>query len=61
MTVSDASTPARIRYFRGGDDESSVADLYSDYRLAVKALKRQVAKANAKAWEELLETIGRDP
>jgi len=50
----------RCRRRRRGD-ATTEGTLYEAYREAKKSLQRAIAKAKARAWEELLKTLERDP
>jgi len=63
--LRSACVKARRRYTRcrrrRRGDATTEATLYETYRVAKKSLQRAIAKAKARAWEELLETLERDP
>ncbi|XP_020295613.1 uncharacterized protein LOC109860741 [Pseudomyrmex gracilis] len=50
----------RARRRKTGDVAARAAEAYAGYPAACKALRTSVAKAKAKAWDELLETIDAD-
>lgn len=60
-----ACVRARRRYTRvkcrRRDDAAMAAELYEGYREAKRTLQLAIKKAKAQAWEELLQTLGKDP